>query len=383
MVYGPLTKIVKITFFEDLIYAYATQAPSAVGGAERQQWLLARGLAAAGWQVSVGVRTGLRFGQRMKIDGVEFIGCRQGHFIWDWYRFLALERPHWCYWRCATHLLGPVVALARVMGVRTIFSVAFDRDVNIRQALLRRRHWWPLYALGLLWTDRILAQNQKQFVALLPRLRAKAYVVPSINPECQTTNPHPLRPKYVAWVAMLREHKRPDLLIEIARKAPDIQFVVCGGVTTFTAIPGYSEQSARSLCDLPNVEWRKQVPSEQAANVIANAALFLSTSDEEGFPNTFLQAWAAGTPVVSLRVDPDHVIERYSLGKISLTVEQAIYDMRTLLDSEEEREAISRRARDYVVKNHAAAAVTKIFECGIVGVSHKPGRVRSPNPHPL
>ena len=32
----------KILFLNNIIYAYAKQAASAVGGAERQQWLLAR-----------------------------------------------------------------------------------------------------------------------------------------------------------------------------------------------------------------------------------------------------------------------------------------------------------------------------------------------------
>ena len=45
----------KLAFINDHIYKYASGAPSAVGGAERQQWLLARGLVAAGWSVSVAV----------------------------------------------------------------------------------------------------------------------------------------------------------------------------------------------------------------------------------------------------------------------------------------------------------------------------------------
>lgn len=372
----------KIVFVDDLIYAYATDAPSAVGGAERQQWFLARALAAAGWVVTVGVRNALAANQRVVIEGVEFVGIGQKHFLRAWYCFIASERPDWSYWRCANHLLGPLVAIAKIMGVYTIFAAAFDRNVDIRHALLRRRHWWPLYALGLLWTDRIFLQNEKQLLGLPARLRQKASIVPSINTETPTPKPHSLRAKYVAWVAMLRESKRPDLFIEIARKAPDIQFVMCGGVATHTAVPGYSEQFVEIFRALPNVEYRGQVPPGEASRVIADAALLLSTADEEGFPNTFLQAWAAGTPVVSLKVDPDHIIERYRLGKISLTAEQAVNDIRMLLDCEQEREAIACRAREYVAKKHSAQGVVRIFERCTRGVSHERA-VRSHSARPL
>jgi glycosyltransferase involved in cell wall biosynthesis len=359
----------KIVFLNDLIYAYATDAPSAVGGAERQQWLLARGLAAAGWEVTVGVRNALQFKQRVSIEGVEFVGMGQKQFLWAWHRFIVSERPEWWYWRCASHLLGPVVAIAKLAGVRTIFSVCFDSDVNIRHALFRRSRWWPLYALGLLYTDRIFVQHEKQLLSLPARLRAKACLVPSMTTESKMVKPHSLRGQYVAWVAMFWKSKRPDLLIEIARNAPENSFIVCGGPNA--AAPGYGEKIADTLQALPNVDYRGQVAPDEANRVIANAALFLSTSAEEGFPNTFLQAWAAGTPVVTLRVDPDHVVERYGLGKISPTVDQAICDIRMLLDSEQEREAISSRARKHVAENHGASDVIRIFERDIRGVSHK------------
>ena len=101
--------------------------------------------------------------------------------------------------------------------------------------------------------------------------------------------------------------------------------------TTFTAAPGYGEKIVESLQALPNVQYRGQVAPDEAIRVISDAAFFLSTSDEEGFPNTFLQAWAAGTPVISLRIDPDQVIERYALGRVSCTVQQAIIDIRDFL----------------------------------------------------
>ena len=65
---------------------------------------------------------------------------------------------------------------------------------------------------------------------------------------------------------------------------------------------------------LSNVKYCGQVTPDKDLQVIANAAILLSTSDQEGFPNTFLEAWSAGTPVVSLKIDPDRIIEQMGLG---------------------------------------------------------------------
>ena len=82
--------------------------------------------------------------------------------------------------------------------------------------------------------------------------------------------------------------------------------------------------------------------------MIADAALLLSTSDSEGFPNTFVQAWSSGTPVVSLKIDPDRVIEGLGLGTVSENVDRAIEDITALIESTHRREEIAKRARQCV-----------------------------------
>ncbi len=359
----------KLVFANDGICAYASGAPSVVGGAERQQWLLARALAATGWSVTIGVREGVETGERKAIDGVEFVGIGQGQILLAWYRFLSAERPDWWYWRCASHHWGPAVAIAKLANVRTIFSAAFDRDVLPRRALHWRRRWWPLYAWGLSWTDRIFVQHGGQLSELAPRLRSKAHIVPSIVGEVAAVKPHSERAKYVAWVGQLRQPKRPDLLIEIAGQTPDLCFVVCGGPTLHRSPPGYGDRIAEALRALPNVEYRGQVTPDKAVRVIADAAVLLSTSDEEGFPNTFLEAWSSGTPVVSLKIDPDRIIERAGLGAVSGSVEGAIADINALLDSPQRREEIAARARRYVIENHSEARTVTIIERALRGIS--------------
>lgn len=364
----------KIAFLNDGAYAYASGAASAVGGSERDQWLLGISLARSGWDVVAGVREGLAPGERRSINGVQFVGIDRGHVLVAWYRFLCSERPDWFYWEGATHLWGPAVALAKLAGVRTAFALALDREVQPRRALVRRPRWWPLYAMGLSGSDRILAQHDGQVSGLPRRWRAKTSILPKV---CvlpgilseSAAAPHQSREAYVAWVAMLRKHKRPDVLVEIARRAPEIRFVVCGGASTFLTPPGYCERVMSDLRALPNVDYLGRVAPQQAEAIIANAAVLLSTSDEEGFPNTFSQAWSSGTPVVSLAIDPDDIIKRFGLGAVSGTVDRAVADIRALLHSPHTRDEMARRARRFIDEHNSAPQVVAVFERALQGTA--------------
>jgi glycosyltransferase involved in cell wall biosynthesis len=365
----------KIAFTDDVVYAYASGAPSAVGGAERYQWLLARALAATGWSVVVGVREALAAGERCAIDGVQYVGIGRGpvfavrgHIFSVWYRFLSSERPDWWYWQGADHMWGPAVEIAKLAGVHTIFSAAVDRDVQPHHALFRRPRWWPLYAWGLSRTDKIFVQHGGQLAALAPRWRSKASILPGVVDTMAAVKPQSEREQYVAWVAVLRQPKRPDVLIEIARKLPAMRFVVCGGPTTFASPPGYGERIIEALRAQPNIEFLGQVSPQKALQIIADAAILLSTSDEEGFPSTFLEAWSGGTPVISLKLDLDRIIEREGLGTVPGTVERATADLLALMESPQRRDAIAARARQYILDTHSAAAVTTVFEKATVGV---------------
>lgn len=358
----------KIALANDIVYAYAAGDPSAVGGAERYQWLLARELAARGWTVSVGVRAGVEPGEERLIEGVRFTGIGNGGIVGAWHRFLSRSRPEWFYWMGADHLAGVAIEIAKRLGSRTIFSAAFDRDVSPRRALHQRPAMWPLYAWGLARSDRIFVQHGGQLAGLPLLWRRKASVLPGIVDQARV-KPHAQRPGYVAWVAVLRQVKRPDLLIEIARRLPDFRFVACGGTTRFMSPPGYAERTVAALRAQPNIDYRGPLAPDEALRIIGDAALLLSTSDEEGFPSVFLEAWAAGTPVVSLKVDPDRVIGRRGLGTVAGSVEQAVSDIRALIGFAARREAIAERGLRYVRERHSGAAVVRAFEEGLAGAN--------------
>lgn len=358
----------KLVIVNPLAYEYALGNPKKTGGAERQQWLLARALVKARWSVTVGVREGLKAQERVNIEGVQFVGIGTGQFLWACYRFLVSERPDWWYWRAADHWVGPLFQIAKLVGVRTIFSAAFDTDVEPRHAVTRRPRLWPLFAWGLAIADRIFVQHREQLVRLATGLRPKAHIVPSLAGELPGGPPHAERKGYVVWVGTLKRPKRADLLIEIARRLPNVHFVVCGGTWSGRFSLDDAQQIVKSLQELPNVQYMGQVETGKTQKIIAEAALLLSTADGEGYPNTFLEAWSCGTPIVSITIDPDQVIERKGLGKVTGNLDQTIGAIKNFMPSPWLRDEIAVRARQYVQEAHSEAAVLKIVELAVGNV---------------
>jgi len=80
--------------------------------------------------------------------------------------------------------------------------------------------------------------------------------------------------------------------------------------------------------------------------------VFVSTSFEEGFPNTFIEAWINEVPVVSLYVDPDDIIKNNALGFHSGSFEKLVKDIKYLIENPQECRRMGKRARRYVKEYH-------------------------------
>jgi glycosyltransferase involved in cell wall biosynthesis len=83
---------------------------------------------------------------------------------------------------------------------------------------------------------------------------------------------------------------------------------------------------------------------------ISDSKALISTSPMEGFPNVFIEAWACGIPVYSLKVDPGSVIEKEGLGII------AHGDINRIvrgLDEHRNSKEFSLKALEYIERTHA------------------------------
>ena len=90
--------------------------------------------------------------------------------------------------------------------------------------------------------------------------------------------------------------------------------------------------------------------------------LFINTSDHEGFPNTFLQAWSRGIPVLSF-VDPDDLIRECKLGLVVKSIDEMAQKLEEILNNR--IEFSSQRIVQYFNKNltieHTVDSYEQIF----------------------
>jgi glycosyltransferase involved in cell wall biosynthesis len=171
-------------------------------------------------------------------------------------------------------------------------------------------------------------------------------------------NPEKPDPPVVLWVGSISYQKRPDLFVKLAKSIPNAYFEMVGGKTRDWQL---YEKIKREEKTLPNFRFRGFIPYHEVDEYFRRASIFVNTSSIEGFPNTFLQAWANYTPVVSLNVDPDGIIRRYKLGFCSKTFVHLVSDVTKLLECKELREKMGENGRKYVESEHNPLKIVRQY----------------------
>lgn len=313
-----------------------------IGGAEVHSAQLAVSLTKLGHEVNMvvgdfdqpdgtvyfGVRTLKTFKRTAGLPLVRYVHPRWTS-IWS-----AISRAdaEVYYYTCAGMILGMLAIYCRINKRRLVFRAASDSDCDPHSVLTKywRDRW--LYGFGLKRTDTVLVQSATQQSAMQSNYGVASTIVPGLVERPLDRSGVAAKDIDVLWVANMRQLKRPDRLLELARILPQYKFHIVGG-----AIPGEEkfydsvEANARKVS---NVTFHGRVPYFEIGQLFDRAHLLTNTSEIEGFPNTFLQAWVRGIPVVTM-FDPDGVVSKEALGSAHATVADMASGLESLLNSKE------------------------------------------------
>jgi glycosyltransferase involved in cell wall biosynthesis len=358
------------------------------GGAEVQAWLLAKELAHRGYVVSyIAQSIQNKQGQEEIIDGVTIKWVKYAHhFRWSngfqYYKGLKKENPDFVIQRMTSFTTG-VIGLYCKLNNKTFIWICTDNEspfkwfhykkqlkinkeneVGIVKSLIFRFNSIIndlSIQFGMRFIDHAFTQNEFQRKALADSFGIESFKMISGHekPRVFLTPEQKIDRGIVLWVSNLGPNKQPNLFIELARVAKDLKlrFVMIGSRSD----QSYLENLFKKKPD--NLEWLGKLTFKETLEWFDRTTFFINTSKKEGFPNTYIQAWLRGVPVISMGVDPDGIIQKYKLGYVVNDIEQMLQKIQFLMNTTEEYKLISKNAIEYANLYHSIEAMTHSFLC--------------------
>ncbi len=251
--------------------------------------------------------------------------------------------------RAASAETGLIALILKILRKKFIFMVAHQNDIN-GQFVKQNGFRGKLFLLGLKLADKIICQTKEQQTQLNKKFKAKSFVIPSGYP-IKSSRKNKTKKQGILWVARAEEWKMPNLFIELAKKIPEEKFtMICPPAEN---CPKYFDLIKAKAEKVKNLIFITQVPFRNIDAYFAKAKVFISTSLSEGFPNTFIQAAKNKTPIISFKVNPDKIIDKYQIGFCAEGDErQMIILLKELLKSNQLWRRLATNAYNYARQCH-------------------------------
>lgn len=208
--------------------------------------------------------------------------------------------------RCPPQKLNILYVLTRLLRRPLVYHVATDAFVSstpegvsgIQQKLYYKA----------LQTCPVITQKPYQADQLQTFWDTSATVIPNGYPPASVIDTFESREHFL-WVGRLdKTEKRPHLFLDLADELPDHQFIMIGPPERDDS---YSEHVIERASSSSNVTYSGRVSPSNIHKYYQRAIAVINTSapQREGFPNTFLESWRYGTPILSLDIDPGRFLD--------------------------------------------------------------------------
>lgn len=341
---------------------FSDRSVGPIGGAEIQQMLMAKALVKVGHDVHVIVKDHF-YKQDYQWCGVNVHPCKfryllksNLYFIPDTIKLIHLMRKikaDFNLLKTPTSILFAMGLHRKIFGGKLIKLMAHDRDC-FRSDKGIVSH---LYPIGVKFLDYTVFQSKYQLVEGKKGLDLKGAVIKNIaHGEIEAVS----RDKdiEVLWVGSCIKRKQPEVFVKLAQKLPELNFKM---VLSKTDNNPLADSLLKEIGEMSNIENLGQIKHEKIGEIYSRTKLLVSTSesDGEGFPNTFLQAWQFGVPVVSLNVNPDNIITENEIGIVSGSIDKMINDVNLLLSDDLKREKLGSNTVKYMKSNHSEEVIVK------------------------
>ncbi len=277
------------------------------------------------------------------------------------YRLIKKISPDIIYKRGVNYIAAVGVCYAKMNKIRMVLHVSSQRNVEkttsnrgILSILDFLNQSIGKYAIN--HADRIVCQTKYQSGLLQKNFgRCCDLILPNVHPLPDRAIEKTL-PQKVVWISNLKKLKQPELFIDLAehfRSNRNARFIMIGR----PALGSWQNKILKKISRTPNLEYKGELPIEQVNAVLQKSHILVNTSEYEGFPNTYIQAWMRKVPVVALNSDPDDLLKTKGIGFHSKTFRQMVLDVKSLIENGSLREKMGEKSCEFACNRFAGSQI--------------------------
>ena len=251
---------------------------------------------------------------------------------------------------------GLIAIYCKLKKKKFIYMVAHDRETDETHNAFNSRIRNFFANLVFKYSNLIITQNKYQ-KENLEKKGIKSTIIKSSYPIKEKISN---KKNYILWVGRSEPWKRPKLFLKLAERNPKENFIMICPPSTYN--PKLSRIIKKMACIMRNLKFIEFVPFNKIDTYFQEAKIFINTSDQEGFPNTFVQAAKNKTPIISLNVNPDDFLDKYNCGFCcNDNFDELNKKLNELMKDEKLYNKMSNNAFKYTKENHDIKKNAKQF----------------------
>lgn len=302
-----------ICFVSLNIYTVIKNIKNQIGGAEIQLWLIAQELVKHNITVSIITND---FGQddNIVVNGVNIYkiykptrGLPLIRFIHPnatslWSKMKEVDANIY-YLRCASADSFWISKFCNKYKKLFIYGGASDSDFSKGNEFIEYFRDKVLYRIGLKNSTHVIVQNEAQKKLVKNNFGLNSSIIGNFYKFIENAgNQKGIEKPVILWVSTIRKLKQPEIFISLAKNIKNADFIMVGGPGKDKEYFNIIKEKAK---EAKNLTFHGFVNYDDTEKIFDSSTLFINTSKFEGFPNTFLQAWARKIPVISF-VSPEN-----------------------------------------------------------------------------
>jgi len=344
----------KVAFFWNPRIDYQLLGTHQASGIEIQMGRWAKTFVANGWKV-YGVT---EENEQYDVEGITFVPQRTSKLFaklhlsilfefFEDFNIIIKYKPDIILFRGASRKLYCLSIICQILKCKLCSFAASDVNYTPgKDTVDKSERNTKLYRKALQRIRYFVTQNEYQVTELKRNYGKNHICIPNIWIDPISTSN--TSKKYdVIWVSHLRPLKRAEWLVWAAESMPHNRFLIVGGSYDedyYTMIEGMCKR-------FPNIDFVGPKSEMEVNSLIDQSRVLVCTSEYEGFPNTFLQAWAKSVPIIST-VDPSGTIESNNLGLCVKTQDDLLKALDRILNNETLYEEMTGIVHGYFKDNY-------------------------------